>query len=70
MYVDSLDRWLDVDLPTEEWHQTVLEDAGWFQEFGIPFDLRELPEPMVQAHLAIIRGRAERQRDEIEDKEG
>jgi len=68
VYVDSLDRWLDVDLPTEEWHQTVLEDAGWFQEYGVPFDLRELPEPMFQAHLAIIKGMRDRRQDELEEE--
>jgi hypothetical protein len=69
VYVERFEQHVDVDLPTEDWHDIVLEDAVWFQEFGVPFDLRKLPEPMFQAHLAIIRGRAQRQHDEF-DEEG
>jgi hypothetical protein len=36
-------------------------------EYGAPFDLRELPGPMVEAHLAILRGRVDRRRDDTPD---
>lgn len=36
-------------------------------EFGAPFDLRELPQPMFQAHLAILRGQRERRAEEAPD---
>ena len=67
VYVDSLERYVDVDLPTEEWHETILEDALWFSEYGLPFDLRELPDPMYRAHLAIIRGRQDRRAEDREE---
>jgi len=59
---------VSVDLPREDWHQTVIEDALWFQEYGAPFDLRELPEAQFRAHLAILRGVRERRRNEAPDE--
>ena len=56
-----------MDLPTEQWHRTVLEDAMWFDEYGVPFDLRELPDAMFRAHLAILRGKADRRADEQDE---
>jgi len=38
------------------------------QEYGTPIDLRELPDPMFQAHLAIIRGVRERRKDDAPDE--
>lgn len=70
VHVDTLERDVRVDLPTEDWHETVIADALWFDEYGAPFDLRELPEPMFQAHLAILRGRRERRQDEMDDDGG
>jgi len=57
----------DVDF-SKAWHRTVLEDHAMWGEFGHPpFDIRQLPSPMYQAHQAILRGKAKRQQDERED---
>lgn len=37
-------------------------------EYGAPFDLRELPDPMFRAHLAILRGRADRRQEDAPDE--
>ena len=66
VYVDSLDRNVPVDLPTEDWHTTVLEDHIWMMEYGCSIDLRSLPEPMFQAHLALIRGVQQRRQEEAD----
>lgn len=69
MYVDRLDDQIPVEIPTEDWHTTVLEDHTLFSEFGIPFDPRALPEQHVRAHLAIIRGRRRREQEEAPDED-
>lgn len=42
----------------------------WMMEYGCPFDLRELPDPMFQAHLALLRGLNEKRREQAEEAEG
>jgi hypothetical protein len=53
----------------KHWHQRVLEDHLWMQEYGCPFDLRELPAPEFKAHLALIQGEQMREIDESEKQE-
>jgi len=37
-------------------------------EYGAPFDLRRLPDPMFHAHLAILKGRSDRRNEEAPDE--
>lgn len=45
----------------------MLEDATWFDEYGVPFDLRRLPRRQFEAHMAILQGKnAEREKQQRE----
>lgn len=46
-----------------------MEDHIWMQEYGCPFDLRELPAPEFFAHLSLIQGKQMREADENEKSE-
>lgn len=40
----------------EPWLNRVLTDSMIFQEYGLPYDLRELPVREFQAHKALLLG--------------
>jgi len=51
--------------PTEPWEARVMEDAQIWSEYGCPIDIRaSIPAREYQAHLAILRGRAAKIREE------
>jgi len=43
-------------IPETPFEKGVMDDSKLFQEYGMPFDPRELPAPEYQAHLAIVEG--------------
>lgn len=60
---DSIDPRI-VDAP---WKRRVLEDSVVFSEYGLPFDLRELPQREYQAHVELLRGRNEERQKEQDE---
>lgn len=53
----------------EAWEFEVLEDHLLWSEYGCPIDLRTLPQPVRQAHVALILGQQEKRREEREEQE-
>jgi len=55
---------------TKRWHAKVVEDHQLWRKFGHPpFNLRELPSPMYQAHLALLEGEAIKQEEQRKEME-
>lgn len=58
----------ELDSP-EPWKTRVLTDSMIFREYGLPYDLRELPQREFQAHKALLEGVCLKKADNEEDKE-
>lgn len=43
-------------IPETPFERGVMNDSKLFQEYGMPFDPRQLPAPEYEAHLAIVEG--------------